>query len=209
MQNEHVYDTNSGPILEAITEGKTVIAFLFSNLDPEFYNVHASIPTLEEANAIYNLLKIEHSWDWDIELAMISKYVLSPDVKAWLQSSAPAGFVTCVCESLLACAMPTDPDEIETLLNVTRGSQHLYDQFKSVLLQTNTTHSDLSSIDVFKLLKLAIASEPYLVRQGILENGFSLTRTKEAPASNTHVKNYGVIDTEAANADLRKQGFIK
>jgi hypothetical protein len=206
MSNEHVYDTNSGPILEAITSGKTVIVFLFSYLEKPFLNIHAVLPSLEEASAIYNISSNQPDWDWDLETAMINKYVPIPLERDWLLRQAPAGLASSLCESLLNCALPTDPDEVQTLLNITRGNQLLYDQFKSLIVQAGGTHQDVKNCDVFQLLRYAIASEANLVGQGILEHGFTIVQ-KEGGYSggSSHMKGYGVIDTESANAELSKQ----
>lgn len=209
--NKRVYETNSGPILKAIREGKTIIVFLFSYLDSEFLNIHTVLPTLEEASAIYNLGSNQPDWEWDIETTILNSYLPIPLERDWLYSEAPAGLASSLCESLLQCALPSDADEIDTLLNITRGNQSLYDQFKGLVMQANGSYSDVQDCDLFQLLRISIAAEPALVREGILEHGFSIIKSgkqNKAAKAGSHVTGYGVIDTEAANKEMSRDGLV-
>ncbi len=201
-------------------------------------NVHFTLPTIREASALYNLLLHQPNWEWDIENSMLNKYALVPLEVEWLQKDAPAGLISSICKTLLACGHPNNPDEIGMLLNVTRGSQNLYDQFKQLLIEAELDVNYLQSIDFMQLMSLSIASEPKLIRKGVLERGFEIVskekkkpvpkpqaiasdfstpmptptpskkQSNSMPTRNPHIIAYGVIDTKAANADMRRQGII-
>jgi len=207
MSNRHVNDTNCGPILDAVSKGKTIIVVFFLHLDPQFYNIHVVLPTLEEASALYNILSYQPNWKWDLETAFLHKYIPVKEERDWLMAEAPAGFASSVCESMLNCAMPVNPDEIQILINSMRASNSLYDQIKSLVVQAGGSHTDVNDQDVFRLLKLALRSEDYLVQQGVLENGLTII-AKKAPPTKKALVTSGIVDTEQANAELKKQGLI-
>lgn len=200
----NVYDTNSGPILEAISSKRTILVFQFSNLDSEFFDIHTYLPSLEEASAINNLSRLQPTWEWDLELAIVNKYTLIPLERDWLLTEAPAGLATSLSKALLECAYPTDPDEVQALINITRDNQLLYDQIKSLATMSNMTYQDVSNLDIFELLKVAIYSEASLIREGVLENGLTITSKPVKNTTGSHMKGYGVIDTKSANAQLAK-----
>lgn len=88
------------------------------------------------------------------------------------------------------------------LIGATRGGQTIYDQFKSLLVQSGVDPKRLYDSDVFQLLEMGVNIEARLVREGILEQGFSITsKSKEQPKQ---MIGHGVVNTELANAELAK-----
>lgn len=208
--------TNTAPLIEAISNGRTVFIYKLSKLDPSYLDIHAILPTIDEAYKIKTLLIEKPDWEWDIETTVVSKYCLIDLEKTWLQTDAPAGFVSSIVISLLNFAFPDDVESLNAILDIGRNQQTVFGQIKEKLIAADISPKDVEKLDVYKFLELAALSEFKLGLKGVQENGFSfIVPGKEkkpyrpgmaqpiAPASSNDR-----IDMDRQNADLEALGVL-
>lgn len=197
----NVHPSNTLPIIEAISEGKSVLAYNFSMLDEKFLDVYVVLPSIKEAKVLRKLISKKY-YEADVELTILHKYVLTFDSKHWLVSDAPAGLLTSLCSSLLSCALPESAQDIQTLINVTRNSVDALSDMTNILVSYGLDKEAGESFDIYDLISTAVGFEKRFNREQILEEGWKIQTVKQNQPG--HMIDHGVINTQEANKELAK-----
>lgn len=172
--------------LEAVSQGKTLILFRWSLFSPDLPDVLTTLPSLEEFQTIQGILAIDPEQEAVLEHALCERHVLSPSVYQWLLSEAPAGMLSSICMGWMLIGFPNDQEEISTLLNAMRGFATYYDDFKRILYtHSSATPSDLTGMDLHKLLTYLVGVEKHMLEAGIMEDRIKLERRGQRASQNT------------------------
>ncbi len=194
--------TNSGPILEAVRQGRTILVFRFSFMDPSFMDVHCVLPSLEEARVLWQLIADRPLWDWDLENACVLEYCLFAYEQDWLLSDAPAGLATSLAQTLVALGFPSDMESVNAAIGAVRAERHIFEQIKELATAGGVDPAGLEGRDVYSLLRQCLLVERKLVQAEVLpDTGFTVIPVKGQSQRKVPV---GTIDTEAENQRLRK-----
>jgi len=187
MSSSLLESTQTYPLLNAIQNNKTVLLYKFSQLNPEYLDINVILPTLEESKFFITFAANNPNLEYDIEVTISETYIPSVLHRSWLNNNAPAGLLTSIVKSLLYLGFPNNPDSINTILNISRAQQTIYDQFKSQMLVAGVTIKEVTNIDVYKLFEIAVKAEAVLKLDGRMEQGFEALNTSE---NNKTVRKY-------------------
>ena len=187
------------PIVKAVRAGSIVLLFRFSLIDSEYMDVHAILPSINEARTLRGFLHVEKKFKFEVEHSIIETYCPLEIEVDWITYHAPAGLATSLCSTLLALALPDSIEGLNTLINTTRGSLDVIEQIRQMAILAGNDPMTLKNADIATLIHSVIMAEPFLVKAGILDER-GLRIIAEGETEKEEFEANSIPDTDTINA---------
>lgn len=162
--------TNVGHILDDAREGRTILLFQLSRLNETFLDICVTLPSIEESRVAYSLLQFKPYLRYSILTKMVERHCHDKVSLAWLQTTAPAGLLPSVGETLFMFSLPEGIEVFNQLLNTLRASRNnVFDTMKNVALAAGVSPEVMEKLDVYQFFNRALVAESALIQSGAMQ----------------------------------------
>jgi hypothetical protein len=156
---------------------------LYASIFPDGTEVVFRLPPFKEAARLAFILSLVHEQDLQylIQNQIFSNYVID-DYLAKHDNDIPAGVVSSIANVILYLSGINDSaDFIEQQIDLARDNIDFYSSMKSWILTAfnGYTIESLDKLNYQELLDLFALAEHSLLQRGIIQEGLSLSRSKE------------------------------
>ncbi len=143
-------------------------------------DIFVTLPPLRECNMIQSLIARDPDLEDDVVTEMIQRYVLDSSQHHWILGEAPAGIANLIAKLLLDFGTVRDPSRLTELLNMSRFTTQVFDQFQGILgKEAGLSVKEIEEMDLLKILRTVTNIESYLITTGYLKDYFRIESKEE------------------------------